>query len=151
MTCFSLIVLALTFPTDAPTESAVKNDLQRFQGSWQAASIVNNDGQPATAEDLKRTRLIVEGSKFTLQGKDYTITGSFTIDPARTPKTIDVVLDATDGGLPTKLLGIYSIDGETRKSCFALPDKERPARFPDSSKGYVQFEWKPAPGSAPRK
>jgi uncharacterized protein (TIGR03067 family) len=143
---------SLTLPVDTPLDEAGKTDLQQFQGTWKAALILNDDGKPATPKELDDTTLVVKGNRFTLKSKDYTITGRFTIDPAVSPKAIDVLLDATDGDPTTKLLGIYRIDGETRKSCFALPNQPRPARFPDSPKGYLQFEWKQAaPESAARK
>jgi hypothetical protein len=57
------------------------------------------------------------------------------------PKTIDVLLDAKKGEQPVKVLGIYRIGGETRKSCFAMPDQLRPKAFPESPKGFLQLEW----------
>jgi uncharacterized protein (TIGR03067 family) len=144
MSCLNFVILVslLSFQIDSPTGDAVKRDLQHFQGSWQAASVINADGRPATTEELERTRLIVEGNQFTLKGKDFIIKGRFTIDPSKSPKSIDAVLDTKEGEKPVKVLGIYRIDGETRKSCFALPDKPRPKDFPLSPKDYIQFEWK---------
>ena len=145
MNCISVLCLfgSLILPVDTPIDGALSKELQRFQGSWQATSIQSNDDPPASVDDLKHTLLVVAGDRFTLKGKEFTIAGKLTIDPAKTPKTIDVVLDGKEGEKPVKLLGIYRIDGETRRSCFAMPEKERPAAFPVSPKGYIQFEWKP--------
>jgi uncharacterized protein (TIGR03067 family) len=137
--CSVLLVLA-PLGDGAPPEDAVKRELQQFQGSWKAVSIRQADGLPAPEEDVQNTRLVVEGSKFRLTCQDYTVSGTFAIDPARTPKAIDVVLTSEDGS-QTKLLGIYEIKGDTRKSCFAPPGMERPARF-SSEKGFFGFEWK---------
>jgi uncharacterized protein (TIGR03067 family) len=52
----------------------------------------------------------------------------FRIDPTKKPKTIDYTM--TEG--PTKgktQLGIYELDGDTVKFCFAAPGKERPTEF----------------------
>jgi uncharacterized protein (TIGR03067 family) len=52
----------------------------------------------------------------------------FSIDPTKKPKAIDYVM--TDG--PTKgktHLGIYELDGDTVKFCFAAPGKDRPTEF----------------------
>jgi uncharacterized protein (TIGR03067 family) len=70
------------------------------------------------------------------------IFGRFTLDPSKTPKTIDVLLgDAKKQ--EDKLLGIYQIDGELRRSCFAMPGQERPKGFSSpETKGCLQLEWK---------
>jgi uncharacterized protein (TIGR03067 family) len=140
MNGYALLLLApLAFPLGAPPSDPVQSELRQFQGAWQAASMTHPDGRQATANELARTRLVVDGDRFTFTGKDYTITGRFEIDPGQTPKAINAVLD----GEPTvTLLGIYFMDGTTRKSCFAISDKERPKAFPASGKGYMQFEWK---------
>lgn len=137
--------------TGVPPDAAQK-ELQRFQGTWQAVSVRNPDGRPATPDELAHIRLIVDGNTFTLQGKEFAITGRFTIDPSRSPRAIDVTLDRKEGEPPVKLLGIYRIDGDVRKSCFAMPEQERPRDFPESPKGYLRLEWKQVPGDpAPRK
>jgi uncharacterized protein (TIGR03067 family) len=144
MTCVkSLCVVAwLILPVKGPLDDALKTDLDRFQGEWRAVSVLSDDGRPVTAEELENTRLIVEGNRFTLKGKESVVTGRFTIDGAKAPKTIDVILDGNGREKPVRLLGIYRIDGEIRKSCFAMPGEDRPTRFPASAKGYLQFEWK---------
>jgi hypothetical protein len=50
------------------------------------------------------------------------------VDPSKKPKTIDYdVIDGPAKG--KKLLGIYELEGDTLKSCFAAPDAERPTDF----------------------
>jgi len=120
-------------------EDAVKRDLEQFQGSWKAVAILQADGLPAPDEDVLVTRLAVVGTKFTMTGKNYVINGTFTIDPSKTPKEIDVLL-ASENGPQVRLLGIYQIQGSTRQSRFALPEKSRPTQF-TSEKGFVGFTW----------
>jgi uncharacterized protein (TIGR03067 family) len=117
----------------------VKEELRQFQGAWKAVSIQDADGRKGTKEEVQNTQIVIDGNKFKLTGKDYTIEGSFKINPATTPKSIDVVLTAEDGR-ETKFLGIYETKGKTRKSCFALQEKERPKEF-STDKGYFGFEW----------
>lgn len=124
-------------------QDVAKSDLQMFQGSWQPVFIRNPDGQPASAEELKAIRLEVKGNGFTLTNKDMSIAGTFTIDPTKTPKTIDFLL--ANGKSPDEqFLGVYEIRGDRRLSCFALPKQERPRGIRPSEKGYLIFEWKPA-------
>lgn len=125
----------------SPSEDAVKKELASFQGAWQAVAIQRTDGQPAPADEVQNTRLRVEGARFTLTGKTFSISGTFTIDPTRAPKTIDVALDGS-GKDQTKLLGIYRIEGDTRTSRFALPNNARPVDFGPAREGTVGFTWK---------
>jgi uncharacterized protein (TIGR03067 family) len=125
---------------DCPRDEAAKKAVEQFQGSWKAVSIRNPDGKEAFDDQVKNTALVVEGNKFTLTSKDATITGTFTIDPNATPRTIDVCLTSQEGK-EIKFMGIYKVEGDRRKSCFALPGKVRPSKF-TSKAGYLGFEWK---------
>jgi uncharacterized protein (TIGR03067 family) len=142
--CLLLPILApMVFVAGQVDDRAVKKDLDKFQGAWQAISVINVDGKPASEDDARYTRLVVKGNTFTLQDKNAMIRGTFSIDPTRVPKTIDVTLD---GAKPEdKILGIYRIDGDLRRSCFVPPGKERPRDFPSDGKGFLQFVWKPQP------
>lgn len=117
-------------------------DLRQFQGIWRAKSVVNEEGEATPPKDLELIRLEVTGDRFVLSGRDFSIGGRITIDPAASPKTIDVLLDSGPRETPLWLLGIYRIEGDTRTSCFALPGKSRPTGFVDEPRGYFQFEWK---------
>lgn len=132
--CVSIIAYA-AFP------QGIEGDLERFQGAWAAVSMQAEDGRPAPADEVAAMRLVVNRNKFTLTGKDYKISGTFSIDPRMMPKTIDVELDDESGD---KLLGIYEIRGDVRRSCFAMPGRPRPMTFMYGVQDYLIFEWKPA-------
>jgi len=138
-----LIAAPLALAASQVDDAAVKKDLAKFQGSWQAVSVINMEGKPASPDEVLQFRLVVEGNTFTLREKDNTIRGTFSIDPTRVPKTIDFKLDGAKA--EEKFLGIYRIDGDLRRSCFVPPGQERPKDFPSDPKGYLQFVWKPAP------
>lgn len=116
-------------------------ELEGFQGSWTAVSVQGLDGRPVPTEEVADTRLFVKGNKFTLSGKGYSISGAFTIDPNKSPKTIDIVMDE-DKASETKLLGIYDVKDGIRKSCFAATGRERPTGFMYGKENYLIFEWK---------
>jgi uncharacterized protein (TIGR03067 family) len=143
MRCFHLLIVLtpIALAGAGSPDDAAKKDLQQYQGTWTAVAVVNQDGRKASEDELRDTRLVVVGNTFTLTSKDLSVSGMFTLDPTKTPRTIDVLLG--DAKKPEeKLLGIYQIDGAMRKSCFALPGQERPKGFSSLQKGYLQFEWK---------
>jgi uncharacterized protein (TIGR03067 family) len=96
--CSLLILLApLAASGGAPSQDDVKKELQQFQGSWQAVALWHADGQQASEDEVQNTQLVVEGNRFTLTGKEFTISGTFTLDPTKAPRTIDVLIRSDDG------------------------------------------------------
>ncbi|MBI2808949.1 MAG: TIGR03067 domain-containing protein [Planctomycetes bacterium] len=124
-----------------PEDEAVKKELKRFQGKWEAVASQGFDGKSPTDVELSLTSLVIEGNKFTLKTGSITVDLYFKIDPTKKIKTIDVYgKDAPDKVL---LRGIYEIKGDTRKSCFSEAGKARPDRF-RKEKGFMTLEWKRA-------
>lgn len=141
---YSLLMLMLApiaLAAGSQSDPDVKKELDKFQGSWQALSVVNIDGKPGSEDQIQHMRLVVKGNTFTLQDKNTTLRGTFSIDPTRVPKTIDVTLEGANP--EDRLVGIYRLDGDLRRSCFAMPGKSRPKEFPADGKGHLQFVWKP--------
>jgi uncharacterized protein (TIGR03067 family) len=137
-----LFLLSLVSLGNVWGQETAKSDLKQFQGTWQPVFARNPEGNLVTDEELKAIRLVVKGNEFTFTNKEASITGSFTIDPSKSPKTIDFVL--TGGKPEEKFQGIYEIRGDRRLSCFALPKEKRPQELRPTAKGYLMFEWKPA-------
>ena len=54
--------------------------------------------------------------------------GPSSIDPSKTPKTIDFT-PSEGGGQGNRYLGIYELGENTRKMCFSPPGKPRPTEF----------------------
>jgi uncharacterized protein (TIGR03067 family) len=129
-----LLAVTLLVRAEAPQEDAVKEELKKFQGKWKLVS-ANLDGRKAPEAELKTIRLIVEGDRFTLTNGIETYKGKFTINPSGKPKTIDV--EFTEGFKGVKVLGIYQIDGDMRKSCFSDSDTNRPEDFQGGKRRYV--------------
>lgn len=88
-----LIVAPMALVAGQGDDRAVNKELDQFQGSCQAISVIDFDGKPRSADDVQHTRLVVKGNTFTLTDKQNTIRGTFSIDPTRVPKTIDVALE----------------------------------------------------------
>src|SRR5512140_2761728 len=125
-----LIALAAmaTVSIGADDNDAVKKDLVQLQGVWSMIS-GSADGQPMPAEMAKRMKRVCKGDEATttMSGQIY-MKAKITIDPLKTPKTIDYQM--TDGFTKgQKQLGIYEVDGDTFKACFGKPGAERPMDF----------------------
>lgn len=109
-------------------QDAIKKELAQLEGEWSMVS-GEIDGQ-AMPDNLRQgaRRVAKDGvTTVTINGQMF-MQAKFTIDPTKKPKTIDYRF--TDG--PTKgktQLGIYEVNGDTVKFCFAAPEMDRPADF----------------------
>lgn len=143
-----LVSLTISFGY-AQENDAVKKDTAALQGEWSMVS-GSADGQPMPAQMLNQMKRICKGNEVTttMAGRTF-FKAKITIDPSKTPKTIDyeMIEGFTKG---KKQLGIYELDGDTFKSCFGKPDAERPTDF--SSKpgdGRTVSVWKRERAAAP--
>lgn len=122
----------------SPNASFTK-ELKALAGTWRPISAENN-GYKASEANLKGTRWIRDADgKWTMQRGDKTVVewAVKNIDATKKPKTIDIEIVAG----PYKgmvYLGIYELDGDTLRICFALPDRpERPTEF-SAGKGSIR-------------
>src|SRR4030095_6083301 len=96
----------------------VKKDLALLQGEWSMVS-GSADGQPMPEQMRAQMKRVCKGDETTttIGGKIF-LKAKIIIDPSKTPKTIDY--EMTEGVTKgQKQLGIYQVNGETFKSCFA--------------------------------
>jgi uncharacterized protein (TIGR03067 family) len=131
----SFAVLCLATQQD----EAVKKEMKLFQGKWEGVSGQGLDGKAYTDIEAQLMSMEIDGDKFTMKTGSLTVSGTFTVDPTKKLKTIDVFFG--DGKEPS-LRGIYEIKGDTRKSCFAEPGKDRPDGFHKEKKGFMILEWR---------
>lgn len=118
------------FPGDPPG-AAVKVELKAMAGTWRFVSAENN-GAKAAEGDLEGDRWVRDaGGTWSLRRGDKTVLewSVKAIDVTQTPKSIDIeVASGTHKGVVYK--GIYELDGDTLRICFALPDRAaRPTEF----------------------
>ena len=123
----------------APPEDGITKELKALAGSWRPISTENN-GYKSREGDLTGILWIRDADgKWTARRGDKVLVewAVKKIDPTQNPKTIDI--EVTAG--PYKgvvYLGIYELDGDTLRICFALPDKpERPTEF-SAAKGSIR-------------
>jgi uncharacterized protein (TIGR03067 family) len=133
---FRNLLLALAiFPGaagSAAADDASKKDLEKIQGHWAEVSYVV-DGVKVPDDEAQALFRSMKDDKYTIfQFKKVIGKGTFKLDASTKPKTIDAT--TTVGGRSLTLLGIYELDQDTLKLCFAPPGKPRPADF-TSKKG----------------
>jgi uncharacterized protein (TIGR03067 family) len=114
---------------EASTEKkkTIKKDLERLQGEWILNSVNGDEKTPFSGSVF-----VVTNDKFEWVGSHR---GTFTIDPTKNPKAIDMYFDVVS-------LGIYEIEGKTLK-IYASREK-RPEKFstPEGKDGEFILEFK---------
>jgi uncharacterized protein (TIGR03067 family) len=136
-----LLTAVLLVAADKPAD-ANKQDLEKMQGDWGVASQVS-DGKKVTDDEAQTLFRTVKGDTYTLCFYDKPIVkGTFTLDATAKPKTIDARPAGSAKDAPP-LLGIYEIEGDTYRLCFAPAGKERPKDFAcKAGSGHTLTVWK---------
>jgi uncharacterized protein (TIGR03067 family) len=128
-----LIALVLLSWAGAPGLVPAQDDdpveeLERLQGTWRVESMTI-DGTKIPGDELTGRRVIVIDDRYVVIDGTRTIQrGRFRIDPSKTPKRIDTIpADGANAGKVDK--GIYEINGDTLRLCYAPPGQDRPTEF----------------------
>jgi uncharacterized protein (TIGR03067 family) len=129
---------------NTPPENARTKELRALAGSWRPVSAENN-GNWSSYEDLNGALWTRDAAgRWALWRGNKVIVEWFVqnIDPAQYPRTIDI--EVTAGPYAgTVYLGIYELEGEKLRICFAMPDRpERPTDFtaaPGSGRALTEF------------
>jgi erythromycin esterase len=130
----------------SPTELAVRRDVDRMQGTWQAV-LMNAEGEIQPLQGaLANLQLVVKGDRRTIRSGATVFTEAYyRLNPAAEPPTIDLVV--TRGGARGQvMLGIYEIAGDRLRVCYAMAGRDRPRDFtPRPGSGHALQEMKRGP------
>ncbi len=112
----------------AKVSDADKKELALLEGEWSMVSGQTN-GSALPDAFVKNGKRVVKGNQTTVSISGQVMMNStFTVDSAKKPKTIDFTfLEGPNKGKVQ--YGIYELDGDNFRSCFAPPGKDRPTEF----------------------
>jgi RNA polymerase sigma factor (sigma-70 family) len=113
---------------DSKETKKEKTDHDKLQGKWVIAS-AESEGKKLDKSDphIKGGTLTFKGDKLIVTMGGKTQEASFSLDPGKTPREFDLVVD--EGGGEQTHQGIYSLDGDTFKLCLSHPPQGRPGKF----------------------
>jgi uncharacterized protein (TIGR03067 family) len=129
-----------TLKTEA--REAAREDLKKLEGQWDRV-VMELEGKSWPAEMIAGWTATYEGDRLTLRvnGKAYR-ESIVTLDPSRSPRAMnswDQDGPAADQTVP----GIYEIDGDRVRVCFAKPGSKRPTEFTtNKGTGFLYCEYK---------
>jgi uncharacterized protein (TIGR03067 family) len=122
------VIAVLVLVSFGGAEDADKKEMAQLEGEWSMVSGEAN-GQAMPKETVKSGKRVAKDGETTITiGGQVYFKAKFSIDPTKKPKAIDYTM--TEG--PTKgktHLGIYELDRDTVKFCFAAPGQDRPTEF----------------------
>jgi uncharacterized protein (TIGR03067 family) len=97
---------------------------EKLQGTWILAGL-EQQGKPVPKAQLAKLhiKLIFSGDKVTFEYPDHTEAGTYTLDAAKDPKTVDVVTDLNTSR------GILRLEGDNLMICGVPTGEERPEEF----------------------
>jgi len=102
------------------------NDLEAMQGDWAVVEYVA-DGVKSEDDNAQSLFRTIKGDHYTVFLFDKALgSGTIKLDATQKPKHIDSLPDKMPG---KAFLGIYEIDGNRIKVCYAPPGKDRPAEL----------------------
>jgi uncharacterized protein (TIGR03067 family) len=121
-----IAALGLLLGADNPQDAASKKDLERMQGTWKLVSAIQ-DGTALSEDKVKQTTIVIKDDTFRFPGLAEDATsreGTFKLDATKSPKEMDTISTKKE-----VMLGIYELDGDRYKVCFAPTGKPRPSEF----------------------
>jgi uncharacterized protein (TIGR03067 family) len=111
--------------TEETPPAAEGSDQKVIQGTW-VMTRMESAGKEVSRAKLaeSRIRLMIAGGRMTMQRPGRTQNLTFTLDPSKDPREIDL-----DDGESLITRAIYQLDGDTLKICWAEPGAARPLDF----------------------
>jgi uncharacterized protein (TIGR03067 family) len=130
------LLLACNRQAPAP---APKTDLDKLQGTWNLVSAMQ-DGTALPEDKVKQTTIVFKDDTFRFPGSvEYATSraGTIKLDESKTPKEMDAISTEKE-----VMLGIYALEENGYKVCFAPAGKPRPTELTSTpGSGYILQSW----------
>jgi uncharacterized protein (TIGR03067 family) len=129
----SFCALALCLSPITRADEKADADLKAMVGKWKVEK-AEYDGKDITAFFTTLKFGIHAGGKYTVDFGKEKDEGTFTVDPSKSPKEVDVKSEAGPNKGKT-IKAIYKIDGDTMTVCYEHDTNEpRPTKFESKAK-----------------
>jgi uncharacterized protein (TIGR03067 family) len=139
---FAIVAISIPTLADEPGRDGVRKDAEALQGRWWMVALTLS-GREMPDGQVSEARMRVEDDRITTTWAGRDTLAIFTLDPAMTPRAID--LRFNDGPLKDQTVkGIYKFEGDHFVMCRAAqPGRERPAEFSSTAgSGQILVIWK---------
>jgi uncharacterized protein (TIGR03067 family) len=119
-------IAALLYSASARAQDAAEQ-LEKMEGAWSVAS-AQEEGKEQTDEKSKKLSIVIKGDtlSFVFKGQPKTLDMKLKLDPSAKPATVDLISTIREGQVAQ---GIYELQGEGLKICWARNGKARPEGF----------------------
>jgi uncharacterized protein (TIGR03067 family) len=104
------------------------DDQEKIQGTWSLVS-GDRDGKPFPDEMIQHVRLIFAGNRLTTEHTDRKMGATFKLDPAKSPREIDLDMEGNVGK------GIYLLDQDSLKIIHGQVGSDRPKDLAEGGHG----------------
>jgi uncharacterized protein (TIGR03067 family) len=134
-----ILVVAVLLGAQERDKSPV-SDQDRLQGDWQMVAS-ERDGNKVSEDEVRLIQRTVKDNEITVKRAGMQVLkATFILDVTQNPRHIDINI-TNDAGSSAALKGIYQLDGDRQKVCYAIPGIDRPKDFTVTGKGYVTAVW----------
>ncbi|MBI1369929.1 MAG: TIGR03067 domain-containing protein [Planctomycetes bacterium] len=143
----AVLIPAALVAAPIPKDKEKPKDAELILGTWkpEAFDLGGAPGAPPQ-EVLEKIRFIFEkDAKFKIAGgpEGEELAGTFKLDAAAKPKTVDLTMQRPGSDQPETMVGLYELDGDTLKLCVPNgPGEARPTEFKPDGKQYAVITFK---------
>jgi uncharacterized protein (TIGR03067 family) len=117
-----MLMAMLSTATDAVKEVITRKEIQKLEGTW----IIAN------AESFRKgEKWVIKDGQIEEGERSDRLLRFYRWEPLRRPMEIELtIMEQPDGQALLILQGIYTLEGDELRICFANPGEKRPARLP---------------------
>jgi uncharacterized protein (TIGR03067 family) len=119
----TLFVIAIGLSAVVAQGTHVNDELKKLEGKWAQVSVEADGKTLRDKADAAKVVLVISGDKWTeiaVADSRNSEPSKFKINPAKTPKEIDIMMEFEKGKLET-VPGIYKLDGDTLTTAAPFP------------------------------